>query len=177
MTPDAKFTDRLRAWLDADPADRDIAAGALMLLQLSGNRIAYNNIMARPQVRAAFLEAELRRYLLFRLSQVTRREVADMQRQADKIVKDHIPLAAKAAEGRTGRRPDHDSLPDDIRQCYTDNLGILHRIRELHLKLRSLSTENATCPDSERYPFLKEMIKLDKLLHANWKRYDEYTTT
>ena len=30
-------------------------------------------------------------------------------------------------------------------------------------------------PDSERYPFLKELISLDKKLHANWEAYDHYT--
>lgn len=47
-------------------------------------------------------------------------------------------------------------------------------MREVHLKLRSLSTENSTCPDSERYPFLKELIELDKRLHANWETYDHF---
>ena len=41
-------------------------------------------------------------------------------------------------------------------------------------RLRSLSLENSTCPDSERYPFLKELIALDKKLHANWEAYDHY---
>ena len=47
-------------------------------------------------------------------------------------------------------------------------------MRELHLKLRTLSTEDSPCPDSERYPFLKELITLDKKLHANWEAYDRY---
>ncbi|MEE0978274.1 MAG: hypothetical protein UH625_02590, partial [Muribaculaceae bacterium] len=41
-------------------------------------------------------------------------------------------------------------------------------------RLRSLSLENSTCPDSERYPFLKELISLDKKLHANWEAYDHF---
>ena len=47
-------------------------------------------------------------------------------------------------------------------------------MRELHLKLRTLSLDNATCPDSERYPFLQEIIKLDKKLHENWYTYDHF---
>jgi hypothetical protein len=47
-------------------------------------------------------------------------------------------------------------------------------MRELHLKLRTLSLENTTCPDSERFPFLQEIIKLDKKLHKNWDVYDHY---
>ena len=47
-------------------------------------------------------------------------------------------------------------------------------MRELHLKLRTLSLDNATCPDSERYPFLKEIINLDKKRVANWDIYDHF---
>lgn len=50
-------------------------------------------------------------------------------------------------------------------------------MRELHLRLRSLSLDNATCPDSERYPFLKELITLDKKLHSNWEEYDHYVAS
>ena len=47
-------------------------------------------------------------------------------------------------------------------------------MRELHLQLRKLSEMNTTCPDSDRYPFLKELIALDKKLHENWDKYDHY---
>lgn len=50
-------------------------------------------------------------------------------------------------------------------------------MRELHLKLRSLSLETAPCPDSERYPFLKELIDLDKKMHANWEEYDHFVVS
>ena len=65
-------------------------------------------------------------------------------------------------------------MPDEIKAKYVENLSLLQRMRELHLRLRSLSLENATCPDSERYPFLKELISLDKKLHTNWEAYDRY---
>lgn len=50
-------------------------------------------------------------------------------------------------------------------------------MRELHLKLRSLSTEDNPARDCDRYPFLKELIGLDKKLHSNWETYDHYTGT
>ena len=83
-------------------------------------------------------------------------------------------LAANADEHKTGKRIDHDSLPDEIKVKYVENLSILQRMRELHLKLRSLSLDTAPCPDSERYPFLKELIELDKKMHANWEEYDHF---
>ena len=86
-------------------------------------------------------------------------------------------LAANADEHKTGKRIDHDSLPDEIKAKYVENLSILQRMRELHLKLRSLSLDTAPCPDSERYPFLKELIDLDKKMHANWEEYDHFVAT
>ncbi len=48
-------------------------------------------------------------------------------------------------------------------------------MRELHLKLRSQSPEDNPARDCDRYPFLKELIDLDKKLHSNWETYDHYT--
>ncbi len=75
---------------------------------------------------------------------------------------------------KAGKRLDHDSLPVEIQALYIENGNIIHKMRELHLQLRELSKENATCPDSERYPFLKELIALDKTYHKNWQIYDSW---
>lgn len=76
---------------------------------------------------------------------------------------------------KAGKRLDHDSLPVEIQALYIENGNIIHKMRELHLQLRELSKENATCPDSERYPSLKELIALDKTYHKNWQIYDSWT--
>ena len=108
-----------------------------------------------------------------------------MQTKVDDIVKNVIKPAVKSetedankseefADFKAGKRPDHDDLPEEIQALYVENLDIVHRMRELHLKLRTLSLDNATCPDSERYPFLKEIINLDKKRVANWDIYDHF---
>lgn len=172
---DHNLTEALGKWLETPPAERDYEKGALYLLKLSGNRILYRNIMVNPAAKAELIEYQIRKYYNFRVQELTHSQVAEMQKEADRIVKEHIPLAAKADTAPAkGKRADHDSLPDEIRAKYVENLSILQRMRELHLRLRSLSLENAPCPDSERYPFLKELISLDKKLHANWEAYDTY---
>lgn len=177
---DEKFTRQIKDWLDTEPDKRDYSVGALYLLKLSGNRIMYRNLVARdtPQTRE-YIEYQLQKYYNFRVADLTHKEVAAMDAQVATIVAEHIPLAATAdsdaAEGKgRGKRADHDTLPDSIKALYVENLSLLQRMRELHLKLRSLSLENATCPDSERYPFLKELIRIDKKLHSNWEAYDHY---
>lgn len=201
MNLDNNFTKLIQDWLAANPSERDYSVGALYLLKLSGNKIMYQNLVSRDNSQSReFIEYQLNKYLNFRLAALTHAEVEEMAVQVEKIVAEHIPLAADQSrkpnavtsslgnaeaqpiDGRSqpdtaparGKRADHDSLPDNIKALYVENLSLLQKMRELHLKLRSLSTVNVTCPDSERYPFLKELIRLDKKLHSNWEQYDHY---
>jgi hypothetical protein len=84
---------------------------------------------------------------------------------------------SSSSEWKSGKRADHDTLPSEIQALYVENASIMKRMRELHLKLRTLSGAEATCPDSDRYPFLKEIITLDKQYHNNWKLYDSYSAS
>ncbi len=171
---DHKFTESIKQWLDTPEAERDYELGALYLLKLSGNRILYRTIMVNPAGKKEHIEYQLQKYYDFRVRELTHDQVAELSAQAERIVKEHIPLAAKSDSAPKGKRPDHDSLPPEITALYDENLSILRRMREVHLRLRSLSLDNATCPDSERYPFVKEIVELDKKLHKNWEVYDSY---
>ena len=171
---DNKFTELIKQWLETPSNQRDYSVGALYLLKLSGNQIMYRNIVAQLDRRHDFVDYQIQKYYNFRVQALTHAQVEEMQQQVDVIVAEHISLAANADEHKTGKRIDHDSLPDEIKAKYVENLSILQRMRELHLKLRSLSLDTAPCPDSERYPFLKELIDLDKKMHANWEEYDHF---
>ena len=171
---DNKFTELIKQWLETPSNQRDYSVGALYLLKLSGNQIMYRNVVAQLDRRHDFVDYQIQKYYNFRVQALTHAQVEEMQQQVDVIVAEHISLAANADEHKTGKRDDHDSLPDEIKAKYVENLSILQRMRELHLKLRSLSLDTAPCPDSERYPFLKELIELDKKMHANWEEYDHY---
>ena len=174
---DNKFTELIKQWLETPSDQRDYSVGALYLLKLSGNQIMYRNIVAQLDRRRDFVDYQIQKYYNFRVQALTHAQVEEMQQQVDVIVAEHISLAANADEHKTGKRDDHDSLPDEIKAKYVENLSILQRMRELHLKLRSLSLDTAPCPDSERYPFLKELIDLDKKMHANWEEYDHFVAT
>ena len=171
---DNKFTELIKQWLETPSNQRDYSVGALYLLKLSGNQIMYRNVVAQLDRRHDFVDYQIQKYYNFRVQALTHAQVEEMQQKVDVIVAEHISLAANADEHKTGKRIDHDSLPDEIKAKYVENLSILQRMRELHLKLRSLSLDTAPCPDSERYPFLKELIELDKKMHANWEEYDHY---
>ena len=196
MKQDPKFTEQLQAWINTPDAQKNWDEGAIMLLQLPGNKIMYRIISVNPKGKAEFIKGQLQKYLNFRLKQMTKDQVNEMQAQVDviveKVIKPNAILQNPSSVGtngisesdsgksqefadfKAGRRADHDLLPAEIQALYVENLDIVHRMRELHLKLRTLSLENATCPDSERYPFLKEIIALDKKRVENWDVYDHF---
>lgn len=174
---DKEFTNKLQTWLSLPREDRDWDEGALMLLQLTGNKIMYRNLSVNPEGKANFIEGKLQQYLEFRLAELTHEQVKEMQHAVEEIVKEHTEFKSddnEAKNFKAGKRADHDTLPEEIQTLYVENLDLVHRMRELHLKLRTMSTTDSTCADSDRYPFLKEFIKLDKKLHDNWNVYDHF---
>ena len=201
---DIKFTEKVQAWLDTPAEERDYDQGAIFLLQLSNNQIMYRNLSRNTKKNAQFIEYQIRKYMKFRLADLTHAQVVEMQKAVDKIValrhldREETPVNVAddtdvtgedtgtvdapestnvnvSSEFKAGKRADHDSLPIEIQALYVENGNIIHKMRELHMRLRSLSVENATCPDSERYPFLKELIALDKQYHKNWQVYDSWS--
>lgn len=144
-----------------------------MVLQLTNNRIMYQNFIRRPKQYASRIEYELRKKYQFYLQQVTHEDVKEMSEQVEHIVEEHH-ITSENEEFKKGKRVDHDALPVEIQALYAENLSIMQQMRRLHTQLQLLSIENSTCPDSERYPFLKELIALDKRYHANWEQYDHF---
>lgn len=196
---DHNLTLQMRAWLESPAELRDLAEGALMLLRLNNNKLMYRNISHNLRANASFIEHNLQKYYNYRVKDMTHEEVKAMDAQVEKIMagissfteeepadgekteqaeegEDADPAVAtkSTSEYAKGKRLDHDSLPPEIQACYVENLSKVQRMRELHLKLRSMSTMESPCPDSERYPYLQEIIKLDKERRANWNTYDSY---
>lgn len=176
-----KLTTQLQQWLEKPSEERDWNEGAILLLQLTNNPIMYRNISLNPKGKAEFIEGKLRQFLKLRLDAEAHDEVNAMQEQVDAIVANRTEFSNKetnpATDFKAGKRGDHDSLPDDIKALYTENLDIVRRMRELHLRLRLLSDSTKLVPASERKPLLDEFIKLDKKLHDNWNAYDHYVTS
>ncbi len=81
-----------------------------------------------------------------------------MDAQAVTIAADN-DLQAEETEARPprGRRKDHDTLPPEIQALYVENLSVLRRMREVHLRLRNLSLETASCPTASVTPSSKSL--------------------
>jgi len=178
---DKLFVERAQQWLSQPASERSIEVGAKLLLQATSNRIQYQNIMRNPDRYAELVEYQLQRRVNWMVADLTHEQVAEMSAQVDSITdKRHLDRKESAKkkdsqdEIRKGKRADHDSLPANIQQIFEDNMQILARMRKLHLELCRVSAEPHTCPDSERYPYLKEIIELDKQYTKNWYEYDHF---
>lgn len=185
---DNNFTDLIQKWLQSPDNERDYTLGALYLLKLSNNQIMYRNNIATlsRQNTQAFISYQLQKFYNFRLAKLTHQQVEEMAHEvqtiADKLhlntTDSAIEKSAERKNYKPGKREDHEKLPDEIQALYVENLDILHRMRELHMQLRhisGLSSSKEICQDSDRFPFLKDLIALDKKYHANWEKYDNYT--
>lgn len=169
-----ELTPKIKEWLDTAPENRDIAAGAELLLRINRNRILYNNIMRNPAKHAPTLEYHLQKILKQRLIDTTHEEVARMMKHVDAIAEQHGFLRPTRSEFQRGKRADHDQLPPEVQQLYVDNADIMRRMRDAHTRLRMINSTNSTCPDSDRYPLAKDIIRLDLQYRDNWNLYDHY---
>ena len=172
---DRKLTQQLQQWLEAKAEDRDIATGAMLLRKLVRNLIFAANFERNPQRHMKMAEYQLKKFLPMRLAQVTHEDVQRMTKKVAQITVER-KLDQPARKKQVGKRSDHDQLPEDIQACYAENLSIMQNMRACHAQLVILASQEkqSSCPDGDRYPFVKEIIALDERYRQNWQRYDEY---
>lgn len=173
-----ELTPKIKEWLDAEPSKRDLRAGAELLLRVTMNKILYANVTRNLPRHAEAIEYHLRKIYNRRVIDITHEQVASMMVKVDAIAKarrlDLPPDSSNKTEFQRGKRADHDELPEEIQNLYIENGEISRKMRECHLRLRMITADNSTCPDSDRYPWAKEIIALDSLYRENWNRYDHY---
>jgi hypothetical protein len=184
---DQKFTEELVAWLRSDHTDDgSIRKGAMLLLRMNRNQGLYQRICRQPQRGLAKLEYEIRKHLNYRLDGYTIEDVVNLDNEIVPVIKANmvecdrgVQLAAvegvelKEAEvlpvgnadddkpaAYSGKRPDHEALPDDIRAIWDKNAERWKRIKETYNLLLTL---NAPC---DRFEHLK-------LLKETWYKYRE----
>lgn len=169
-----ELTPKIKEWLDTPKDQRIIQEGARLLLRINRNQILYNNILRNPVKYAPTLEYQLQRIYKQRMIDTTHEEVRAMMTQVDAISEQHGFTRPARSEFQRGKRADHDQLPPEVQQLYVDNADIMRRMRDAHTKLRMINSTNSTCPDSDRYPLAKDIIRLDLQYRDNWNLYDHY---
>lgn len=175
---DPIITRQLQNWLDTPAEGRDAAEGATLYLRVSRNHALYNSVMRNPRKFMPKLEYELRKLLRIRLDNMTASDIVRLERHVLPKVEEtvsetpEIPVDSELpqAEKARGRRMDHDSLPDEIRELWDSN-GERHRkIVLLFNELKAMS-EASPC---DRYEKLVILEDLDRTYRSNLEKYDNY---
>lgn len=191
---DPKFTEELVAWLRADHTDDEsICKGAKLLLQLNRNQGLYQRICRQPQRMLAKVEYEITKFVNIRLEGLTIEDVVKLDNEITPVIKSNLEecdrvVQLAGVEGHqinveevmpaagevdkpvaySGKRPDHDSLPDEIRILWDKNAERWKKIKEAYNLLLSL---NAPC---DRFEHLKLMKEVWYKYREDMCRYDDF---
>lgn len=169
---DPKITEQMRVHLDTPQSERDYDNAAEILLIVSGNVIQYQMFRRKGAKNfASLIDKKIKDLYDFRLAKLTHRQVAEMSVKAQEIVADSEQQEEFI---KAGKRSDHDDLPHQIQAYYKEALDCLRQERELHMQIRRLALAQTTCPDSEIYPFVKEILRVDDRRLKLWQLYDTY---
>ena len=181
-----KLTDDMVKWLSSEhESDEMILKGAVMLLRVNRNRGLYERIIRQPRRGLKKLEYELRKHVNMRLDGYTIEDVEKLDSEitpqiesaisSEKIDDDgetgDAPSGEEASNATTvitGKRPDHDQLPEEIQAIWVKNAERWHKIKETYNLLLTL---NAPC---DRYEYLKLLKDAWYNYKADMARYDDF---
>lgn len=160
---------KVQEWLSTPPADRNLEAGATLMLQITRNRILHQNVIRKGNFEK--IEYVLRKYIGDKINLAS-------SDASITIVENQLAAAEKkAAEVKIqlskGKRSDHDSLPGEIQTIYDYNVDMYHVMRSLHEKLKIMSETEKFTPN-ERLELLNSLISTDDEIRENWEKYDNF---
>lgn len=178
----------MQAWLNAEKHDREsVIRGAEMVLKLTRNMAMYQTIMRRPERFESKVRYELQKFLPMRLENMTTQDVklldAELTPQIAAAIEEQAKFEAehKAEENNdtevpeggylpaaSGIRPDHDTLPEDVRNIWAENKERWLKIKKLY---NTLLTFEQPC---DRYEYLKQLKDLWYTYKSELGRYDGY---
>lgn len=174
-----QFTEKIKKYLDTAPNERDVASGALLLLQINKNRILYNNVIRRPDKFAERVANDLRKHLNYRLEGITQQQVTALSEKLMSAVPTllkEMPVISsedELPEGKIakGKRADHDQLPPQVQALWTESADLWFRIKQQYETVKAMED----MPACERYEALHILDMLDQKYRKNMDVYDHAT--
>lgn len=196
---DQKFTEELSKWLSTPRDERDVVAGAELLMRITGNRQFYATAIVRPHVVHDHVEYELKKHLAIRQEGHNVETLRNLEREllaecAEEFGEEELAASpveeaddeatesdayAVPVEGpvvsspKRGRRADHDALPPEIQALYDENATRYEQMRKVYQQLLTMS-EAEPC---DRKEHIFQLDKLVKAWAAAWEAYDRYDAT
>lgn len=153
---------------------------------------------ARPNYIMDHIEAELKKHLQYRLDGLTLEEVRRLDQrvvpEAQRIITEGEPEMVPVADSTDGadsstvtenngtdtdkhetvktlgKRPDHEQLPDDIKQLWDQNGETYKKIKAVFEELKSMDN----LPSCDRYEKLQVLASLDADYLKKMETYDNY---
>lgn len=177
---DNELTQHIGKWLThvGPRTDQEIIEGATMLLRLNRNRSLYQTVVTRPQRHESKVVYELKKWYGIRADGLTIDEVNKLDSTLTPQVKAAVDAEPKNDDGtvqnpddlqaHSGKRADHDSLPDDIKGIWPRNAERWKKIKQLY---NTLLTIDEPC---SRYEYLKQLKDLWYGYKADFKKYDDF---
>ena len=178
------FDSVISQWLRAHPDDRDPAEGALLLLRADRNQVFYRAATVNPTAYLPEIEKRLREHLRRRQATPSKEEAVSLASEAGKIIsaiKDQgtatpVTLGQDPQAIKSGMRPDHDNLPENIQQLYVRNRELRAKMQVYHSRIRALAATDceAECSRQEIADLVALLRDADIEYHNNWHLYDTH---
>lgn len=178
---DNKLTISLKEWLEKDShTDRDdIMAGAQMLLRLNRNQALFNTISRHPEKYISKIVYELQKFLPMRLNKMTIGDVKRLDAELTPVVQSAIEAESdkddekqdgkQSLPAHGGKRPDHESLPADIKSIWDENAERWKKIKSTFNQLKEMSQP------CDRYELLIQLKESWYKYKAEFERYDSFS--
>ena len=162
------FQKKVYDWLDLPVDERNLEAGATLLLQITRNRVLHQNVVRRKNFEK--IEYVLKKYMNEHKNEIPQTDAAGDDTEDEDTSNESLnPLTVEMR----GKRKDHDSLPEEIQMIFVANTEKYHMMRSLHEKLKLMS-EDDKFSDEDRKPHLDELVKLDTQIREAWEKYDNF---
>ena len=132
------------------PTENDIVEGATLLLRINQQRYRalYNTAVRRPRQMQEWIRRELKKHYEIRQRGLESSEVRKFNEETVRMVEQTLSVAPVQQEeddksivpvlGVRGRRDDHDSLPDDIKDLWEKNAERWKKMRQMHAQLAAM---------------------------------------
>lgn len=166
---DNKFTEEIQSIVQSESVtDEQIVQGVMLLRRIAPGNMTYMRWQQLANSRPTYIKdhvlKELKKHLSYRLDELTRSDVRVMDDKVQTAVSETLRTP------RTGKREDHNSLPDQIRALWDDSAALYIKIKDKFEECKALNDQQAC----DRYEVLKVLAELDETYRKNMKAYDDF---
>lgn len=169
-----------------NPSEDEIIAGATLMLKVSPGhyRALYNSAVRRPQAFLPWIRSELQKHYEIHNRGLKREDVEQYNKETVETISQTLSLspegidpededAAIPVTGVRGKREDHDSLPEEIKNLWDKNAERWKKMRSLHIQLTNMISKSDYEPcDGNELCFMLRQTDTD--IRNDYAIYDSY---